>query len=126
MSDRIFSTHLADVSYENGILFTRYKGITASLEEIKAFVEQIKKNFGNLLPLPMISNITKQKSPKKEVRDYLASPEVAKLITAGAIIANSTLSKIAGNLFLVFNQPIRPTQIFTDEASALAWLQQFK
>ena len=126
MSERIYSNHLADVEYKDDILYIRYKGLTATLAEMKEFVGQLKQLFGDLYPLPLLTNISKQKSPKKEVRDYIASPEVSSLTTASAIVANSTLSKIASNLFLVFNKPTIPVKIFTDEAAAVAWLQQFK
>ena len=114
------------VEYKDDILYIRYKGLTATLAEMKEFVGQLKQLFGDLYPLPLLTNISKQKSPKKEVRDYIASPEVSSLTTASAIVANSTLSKIASNLFLVFNKPTIPVKIFTDEAAAVAWLQQFK
>jgi hypothetical protein len=126
MNERKLSCDLADAVFKDGILRINYKGLTADLNEVKAFISALKVEFADVMPVLFISDITKQKSPNKEVRDYMGSPEVLVLTKAGAIIAGSILSKIVGNLYLSFNKPTIPTKIFSDEASALQWLEQFR
>lgn len=97
-----------------------------SLAQAKAHIVDLEREFKSVLPALSIANISALKNPSKEARDYLGTPEVVALLKANAIVANSTLPKIIGNLYLMFSKPNIPTKIFTDEAAALAWLQQFK
>lgn len=66
-----------------------------------------------------------KKNPSKEVRDYFASDEVAKLHKATAILVNSGFTKALGNLYLKFSKPKYPTRLFTDEEKATEWLKSF-
>lgn len=126
MNERKLSSDLADAVFRDGILRINYKGLMADLDKIKAFVSALKVEFADEMPGLVLSDITKEKSPKKEVRDYLGSADVLALTKANAIVAGSLLSKIVGNLYLSFNKPSIPTKMFSDEASALQWLEQFR
>ena len=126
MNERKLSCDLADAVFKDGILRINYKGLMADLDEIKAFISALKVEFADVMPVLVVSDITKQKSPKKEVRDYMSAPEVMEMSIADAVVANSLLSKIVGNLYLSFNKPSVPTKIFSDEVSALKWLEQFR
>jgi hypothetical protein len=47
------------------------------------------------------------------------------LVSAVALIVATPLSRMMGNFFLNVSKPMAPTRLFDDEASALAWLQEF-
>ena len=47
------------------------------------------------------------------------------LVSAVALIVGTPLSRMMGNFFLSVSKPMAPTRLFDDEASALAWLQEF-
>lgn len=47
------------------------------------------------------------------------------LVSAVALIVGTPLSRIMGNFFLTVSRPMAPTRLFDDEASALAWLEEF-
>ena len=47
------------------------------------------------------------------------------LVSAVALIVGTPLSRMMGNFFLTVSKPMAPTRLFDDEASALAWLQEF-
>ena len=47
------------------------------------------------------------------------------LVSAVALIVATPLSRMMGNFFLNVSKPMAPTRLFADEASALAWLQEF-
>jgi hypothetical protein len=47
------------------------------------------------------------------------------LVSAVALIVATPLSRMMGNFFLTVSKPMAPTRLFDDEASALAWLQEF-
>lgn len=125
MQEKKYSSPIANIHYKEGILYIKYLSADISLAELKAFVDDLLREFAEAIPVRILSDISAQKTPSKEVRDYLARPEIVKNLKASAIVANSTLSKIAGNLFLMFNRPNSPTKIFSDVAAAEAWLRTF-
>lgn len=47
------------------------------------------------------------------------------LVSAVALVIDTPLSRMIGNFFLAVSKPVAPTRLFDDEASALAWLQEF-
>ncbi len=47
------------------------------------------------------------------------------LVSAVALIVGSPVSRLMGNFFISVSKPVAPTRLFEDEASAIAWLQQF-
>jgi hypothetical protein len=56
---------------------------------------------------------------------HLSSPEVVASTSAGAIVVKSFLERHLARMFLVYHRPPYPVQVFSDEASALAWLRGF-
>ena len=126
MTEKKYTAELADLHYKEGILFVKYRAGEITLPQAKVFIAVVAQEFGEILPARLLFDISAIKSPKKEVRDYLGSGELDKYTKASAIIANSVIEKILGNLFLTFTRPKWPTKIFTDETAALAWLQQIK
>ena len=126
MEEKKYNTVVAELCYKNQITNITFNSAEMTLEQAKSHADDIRREFKDVLPLLCLSNISALKKVSKEARDYLGLPEMMEIVKVNAIIANSTLSKIVGNLFLMFSKPIIPTKIFTDEAAALAWLQQFK
>jgi hypothetical protein len=124
--EKMYTTDIAELHYKNQILYTTFNCVDISIAEAKSHITDLKREFQNVLPALSIANISAIKNSSKEARDYLGTPEVVTLLKANAVVANSTLSKIIVNLYLMFNKPSVPTKIFTDEAAALAWLTQFK
>ena len=47
-------------------------------------------------------------------------------VSAVAVIVGTPLSRMMGNIFVNVSTPVTPTQMFDNEASAVAWLQGFK
>ena len=47
------------------------------------------------------------------------------LVSAIAVIVNTPLGRLAGNIFIGLRKPTPPMRLFGDEASALAWLGEF-
>lgn len=58
-------------------------------------------------------------------REFTAGEEYAQAVSAVAILENTTIGKILGNLFINFSKPIYPTRLFTSESQAIEWLKQF-
>jgi hypothetical protein len=124
--EKTYTTEIAELYYKNEILYIIFNCADMSLAQAKSHIIDLEREFKSVLPALSIANISALKNPSKEARDYLGTPEVVTLLKANGIVANSTLPKIIGNLYLMFSKPSIPTKIFTDEAAAVAWLQQFK
>jgi hypothetical protein len=74
---------------------------------------------------PIMINLSATRAITRDARKYLSGPEPAKVECAVALVVTSPLDRAIGNFFLGLNKSQIPTQLFSSEASALAWLQQF-
>ena len=61
----------------------------------------------------------------RETRDYYSSQEGLVATKALALLVESPVSKIMANFFIYFSKPAIPTQLFTSEDEAVAWLKTF-
>ncbi len=61
----------------------------------------------------------------RDARVYFAGSESKKVHSAAALLAQSPLSKVLGNLFLGLNKPLFPTRLFTSEKDAIEWLKGY-
>ena len=57
--------------------------------------------------------------------DFAARKEAATFaeITSAALLINSALSRMIGNVFITVNKPSIPVRLFTSEAEAVEWLK---
>ena len=94
-----------------------------------ADAEENVRVIGSLLPSgrrpPLLVDSRQLKSMTREARAYYASAETASIVSALAIIIGSPATRIMGNFFLTLSKPPLPSRIFTAEAAALAWLEEF-
>ena len=104
---------------EEQIVEEVYKAVTIDLAMMKGHIEDSLQAYGR--DCWYLSDISLLKSTKRDARDYLAKNAIA---AGAAILTNSPISKIVGNLFLKFNKPDFPSKLFTDKEKALAWLRE--
>jgi hypothetical protein len=64
------------------------------------------------------------KSADKDARNYLAK-EGSSYTKGVAVMVDSPMSKIIGNIYLGLNKPTTPTRLFTDKNEAVEFLKQF-
>lgn len=57
-----------------------------------------------------------------EARKFGSNPEIQKSLIAQAVLVNSLATRIAGNFYIRFNKPPKPTRIFTNAEDAMSWL----
>ena len=57
-----------------------------------------------------------------EARKFGSNPEVQQRLIAQAVLVNSLATRIAGNFYIRFNKPPKPTRIFTNPDDAKSWL----
>lgn len=78
--------------------------------------------------VPMLMDIRKIKGASKQSRtDFKNNTErsPSRLVKAGAILVNSGISKILGNILLGIRKPPFTAKLFTKKEEALKWLEQF-
>lgn len=73
-------------------------------------------------PHLILSDIRGVRSSTSESRALATTEDATALHRAAGVIVGSRLTRMMGNLFLRLNRPGYPTRLFSDEASALAWL----
>ena len=95
-----------------------------NLEAIKIHVQQYQAAVRHL-PQLILSDIRNVKSVSRPVRDFLSSTAIIQPI-AHAMLANSALARMVGNLYLRFNRPIYPNKLFSSQKTAEEWLLTFK
>lgn len=74
---------------------------------------------------PILYTASKFMIPSNEVREYLATEERAKYVTADAFVIQSLPQRLMARLFKKLNNPVRPVEIFENEEDAIKWLTQF-
>lgn len=110
---------------EDGILYSESKVAERTIENYQLLFELYKNlsDNGNK-KIRTLGNITKTQHSKKEVREYIAK-ELPKYIKAMALISDSSMGKMIGNVFIKLNPPPYPTQIFNSVESAVKWLKEY-
>lgn len=118
-------THFVRFEIIQSILFVSYKnGVTITLDVAKEIVKQRKEFTGNKL-YPILVKDEGLVSVEKDARDYFSNEGVEGL-SAGAFVIKSVYSTFFFNFYLKITNPKVPAKMFTDEAKAIEWLQQYK
>ncbi len=60
-----------------------------------------------------------------EAQQFASSREAVEVVSAMAVIVRSFFTRALADIFMRFNKPPYPTQVFTNEAEALAWLEPY-
>lgn len=74
---------------------------------------------------PLLVNLTGLHSMDAGARAYYESDQAANVISAGAGLTSSAMSRVIGNFFLGFNRSRHPIKLFNSEPDALNWLKNY-
>jgi hypothetical protein len=74
--------------------------------------------------VPVLVDIRNLKSMTREARKHYG--RVTDTVSAIALLAASPATQVIANFFLGLNRPDVPTEMFTDEAQARAWLRRHR
>jgi hypothetical protein len=108
----------------NSILYCQYAtGLHLSLPVAKSSVE-LRIFFSKGKSYPVLIDMTGVRSTSADAEQYLSAIGLT-LVTANALITESPLKRIAGNLLLSVSKPMIPTRLFTSEARAQVWLSRY-
>jgi hypothetical protein len=72
--------------------------------------------------VPVLADIRNLKSMTREARKHYG--RVTDVVLAIALLVASPATQVIANFFLGLNRPDVPTEMFTDEAQARAWLRR--
>jgi len=110
---------------EGPIMYAKYvDDLHLSLDVAKTCVEG-RIFFSKGKSFPLLVDMTGIKSTTREARQYMASIG-ATLVTAGALITGSPVSRTIGNIFLKIDRPPVPVKLFTSKEKAREWLVQYE
>lgn len=109
----------------DGIIYcTGKNGIVINLNAAEKMISDREK-LAEGKKYPLVVDIRTLAYMDREAREYFAGPDSTKSIKACAIIISSPTSKILGEFFVKFYQPLVPTQSFKNLESAKEWLQTY-
>jgi len=126
MKERYTEHAFFEIWYEDGIIFTVFKKNTTLNLEISQQVVAARLKVSANKPTPIFIDLRNVHYTDTKARKYLATKEAVECITAGAMLLDNEIMKLAGNIFIKIDQPLIPTKLFTDTDKALLWLQSYK
>lgn len=109
---------------ENNILYGVYKNVHLDLEGAKKCVS-LRKSLYNYhsTQYPMVIDLRNLSGFTMEARQFLASMEALEGISKCAIIVDSNLSMVLGNIFLKINKPQVQTHLVNSLWEAKEWIE---
>jgi hypothetical protein len=121
---RVDTNHVS-MWVEHGIMNVIWKGSCISIEAAELTVKhRLELSAGNTYPLYV--DIRSIISIDSKARKYLSSELGTCQALAAALHVNNPVGKFIGKLFIITNNPIKPTELFMDKNKALKWLERFK
>lgn len=114
-----------NLSYEPPVVTAIFKeGAQIDVPEIRALIKACAQ-LSNNKPYLLYSELKGYISASSAARETASSFEESQLVLANAIVINSLPLKLIADFFARFNKPYYPAKVFTDGATAKAWLMQF-
>ncbi len=103
---------------------TMRRGLEMDLADAREALEATARiSAGRRVPILVDSRWLKSQS--REAREHFVGEEAARITLAVALLVGSPVSRMIGNFFLRRKAHRAPTQLFTDEDEAVAWLSRF-
>ena len=107
----------------DGVIRYDYRGDRIDLATAQALLDAARAVMGDdVRPRPTLV-VLHRAAVDQAARRYLSfSKDQRALASKVALIAANPVARVIGNFFVGLNRPEIPTQLFSDEALALAWL----
>ncbi len=119
-------TEVAYLSYQRNVLRVKLKeGILMDIQQMEELLKQaveladFKKYFA-------VVDTRANSNSSSDVRDFYAESEYGKYRYADAFIVDSLAMRLLVNFYISFNKPTVPTKMFTDEETAMAWINSLR
>jgi len=105
----------------DGIVVIDYGTDLITVDRVKeAFRRHLK--LGRQGPEPVLVFGQASAGIKEEMIKFTASREVVEITSAVALVSESKITAVLGNLFIKFNRNPYPTRMFYNETDARKWL----
>lgn len=125
-SHKVHNFYHSAIWIENGIICAKFKpGIVINLETAKNIVSD-RKTISKGITRPLLVDITELLYIDPTGRKFLASHEACELLCVGAIFTKNKLLALLGNAFILLDEPLIPSKVFSNRAEALEWLKSFQ
>lgn len=109
---------------ENDLLHAHFKNdVVGTEEDLRQLFATIQRERDGRKVLLVIS-FGERSYLTSEARALASGAEADRIFAADAIIVRDFGHQLAANAFVRHNRPGRPTRLFTDMASAIAWLKE--
>lgn len=102
-----------------------YPNIDVTPEHVKIMLDTFLE-LTNGKPSHIIMFIGAFSTFGKEAREYSANPENLTGVTAIAYVIDNLGHKLVINFFMKINKPPISIKVFTDEKSAVDWVEKYK
>ncbi len=106
----------------DGIMYSNSKPGARTIAIMEDYISFIKKITGNKKVF-ILTDMSAATPMDKETRAYSAI-HLPELYSAMAIVSETPLGQLIGNIFIQLESQPYPLKIFTDQQEALTWLQQ--
>ncbi|WP_111309846.1 DUF7793 family protein [Confluentibacter sediminis] len=120
----IYENDYARFWFTEGIYFVEYKSETTINLKVAQCIVADRMQFQDGKAYPILCDIRGIADSDKAGRDYLAHTGSV-LITAAAMLIHEQVSLTISDFYLQINKPTIPTQVFTSQPTALAYLKPF-
>jgi hypothetical protein len=125
VSEKKVSIKKAELTFKEGILYIRFNNnIDIELEDVQEIQDEGLKLSGGK-PFCALAYLENRPASTPEARTFGATASYSKYRLADAIIVESGLMRLVTNIYINFNKPKVPTQMFETEEKAVAWLKTF-
>lgn len=95
------------------------------IEEARVLVD-IHNELAENVPCPVLCDLLAvQVGADRAARMHYVTGEASRLKTGLAMLVNSPIQTMLGNIFLRMNRPPYPTRLFRNHADAMTWLKTF-
>lgn len=119
-------TKYAEYIIEDEIMYITFRpGLVITESTAKEMTED-RITFCKKKHMPLFVDSTGLSSIDTLSRKHFASEEALKYIQAVGILAESLISKLAGNLYITVDKPKVPVKLFNSKMAAVKWLRRYK
>lgn len=124
MEPLFLETKYASYYIKDGIMEVVFTpNIVISIDVAKQIVED-RLRFTNGKTWPLLVDIKGLVFVDTVSRKYFATAKALQYVSAGALVAGSLISRLAGSIYIKIDKPVIPAKLFTDKAKALKWLKK--
>ncbi|HEX8548014.1 MAG TPA: hypothetical protein VF691_13720 [Cytophagaceae bacterium] len=116
-----------EIWIEEGIIMEVFKpAFTEITLEMAKKIVGLRLEVSNEVTLPLFVDTQNIKYMNGQTRDYFATTESIKYLSAAAFLLHNYVAWLASSLFIKFQQPTVKTEFFRTKDKAIEWLKPYR